>query len=223
MKPVELLVTNVILDPTYKPKKLNLVGAMLRPVIGGRALPPRGTRVLVASDITESILFDLERGIDHGALRVRSRVGSQKDLSIEEIRAFAGLPALSAPVGSPPVPPLASVESSPEPIPSLPEPLDAVAVPEPVAEEVVPEPEPEVAAPVEEEPVATVATADDLLEPDPTPVPEKTIYTEEALLDMKSDALSELLVSEFDYPADQLYKLKTKAAKVAEILARQGA
>ena len=227
MKVKELLVTNVILDPTYKPKKLNLVGAMLRPVIGNRALPPRGTRVLTATDVTEAILLDLERGIDHGALRVRARVGPQKDLTVDEIRAFVGLPVLSAPVDSPVVPPLASVESSPEPT-SLPEPPAEIVIPEePIVEEAVAETAEE--EPVVEEEVASteedttpVATVDDLLEPEPAAA-EKTVYDEAGLLDMKSDALSEILVAEFDYPADQLYKLKTKAAKVAEILARQGA
>jgi hypothetical protein len=142
MKSAELLVTNVILDPTYKPVKLSLVGAMVRPVIAGRALPPRATRILSMNELNAGVVADLIRGIEHGA----------------------------------PV-----VEETPEP----------------------------------------VATPEDLLAPEPV-AEEKAAYTADALMALKSDQLSELLVAEFAYPADQLYKLKTKQAKIDEILARQG-
>jgi len=212
MKSAELLVTNVILDPAYKPVKLNLVGAMLRPVIAGRALPPRGTRILPVSEITEAILAEIARGMDHGALRVRSRVGSQRDLTLDEIRKLAGLPGLSAPVEVSAGLPLSQDEPTPE---STPVAEVAVAEPEPVVEEPV--------ASAAEEPATPAATVDDLLEPEPAPaVEEKDLYDADSLMALKSDRLSEILVSEFQYPADQLYKLKTKQAKIDEILARQG-
>lgn len=211
MKSAELLVTNVILDPTYKPVKLNLVGAMLRPVIAGRALPPRGTRILALSELNAAVVADLERGIEHGALRVRTRVGAQRDLTIDEIRKLAGIPVLSASVEVAAGLPLAQAEAAPEPT-SVEEAVVAVE-PEPV-------PEPEVVVAVEEVP-APVATVDDLLDPVPAPE-EKAAYDTDSLMALKSDQLSELLVSEFQYPADQLYKLKTKQAKIDEILARQG-
>lgn len=216
MKSAELLVTNVILDPTYKPVKLNLVGAMLRPVIAGRALPPRGTRILSVSELTESIISDIARGMDHGALRVRARVGSQRDLTLDEIRKLAGLPVLSAPVEVSAGLPLSQEEPAPEPTLVA----DVAAEPEPVVEPVVAE---EPVAPAAEEPAAPVATVDDLLEPEPAPAAEeKSLYDADKLMALKSDQLSEILVSEFEYPADQLYKLKTKQAKIDEILARQG-
>ena len=219
MKQPELLVKNVILDPTYKPAKLSLNGAMLRPVIAGRALPPRGVRILTKSELTVSVVADLARGMEHGALAVRHRFGPQKDLTLDEIRLVAGLPVESPPpVETSQGSPLASVEVSPEPV-SLPDPPAEIVIPEePVVEEVAPEPAPveEVQAPVEEEP-APIATPEDLLASEPASE-EPTVYTADELLALKSDQLSELLVSKFDYPADQLYKLKTKQAKVDEIL-----
>ena len=216
MKSAELLVTNVILDPTYKPTKLNLVGAMLRPVIAGRALPPRGTRILALSELNAAVVADLERGIDQGALRVRTRVGAQRDLTIDEIRKLAGIPVLSASVEVAAGLPLAQAEAAPEPTPVE----EAAVEPEPVPEPEVVVAAEEVPAPVEEPP-APVATVDDLLDPVPAPE-EKAAYDADSLMALKSDQLSELLVSEFQYPADQLYKLKTKQAKIDEILARQG-
>jgi hypothetical protein len=219
MKSAELLVTNVILDPTYKPVKLSLVGAMVRPVIAGRALPPRATRILSMNELNAGVVDDLIRGIEHGALRVRLRVGAQRDMSIDEIRALAGIPVLSASVEVAAGLPLAQAEAAPEPTP-----VAEVVAPEPVVE---PEPEPvvepavEEVAPVVEETPEPVATPEDLLAPEPV-AEEKAAYTADALMALKSDQLSELLVAEFAYPADQLYKLKTKQAKIDEILARQG-
>ena len=204
--------------------KFNLVGAMLRPVIGGRAIPPRGTRIMPVTEVTETIVAEIARGMEHGALRVRLRVGAQKDLTLDQIRALAGLPVSSAPVESAAGFPLAEDTASPEPI-SLPEPPAEIEIPAEPRKEAIEEPvisdEASAEAPVEEV-IAPVATVDDLLEPEPAPVDAKKVYDEAGLLEMKSDELSELLVAEFGYPSDQLYKLKTKAAKVAEILSRQG-
>jgi len=212
----ELTLVNVALNPAYPPKKLSPSGAMLRPVVAGRALPPRAVRYISKAELTLPVVLDIVKGMDHGALAVRPRFGKPVDLTKEQIYSFAGLELPGQPVS----PQITDAVTSPPPVveevPALVEVVEVAPV----------EPAPVEVAPSEEAPApeaAPVATLDDLLEPAPAPVLEISLYTAEKLMELKSDRLSEILVAEFEYPADQLYKLKTKQAKIDEILARQEA
>jgi len=93
MSTQNLVLINVALNPKYPPKKVSVAGAMVRPVVAGMAIPPRGTRFFPSTSVSEKVLAEIERGMEGGALIVKRRFGSPQPFTLGELREFCGLAA----------------------------------------------------------------------------------------------------------------------------------
>lgn len=147
------LLRNAIRDAALEPLRRSNPGkVLLRPMVGGRPLPPGGVRYLNLADFTEDLLSEIEylSSIGNVQLLVAGRLGTAADLA--EIRGLRGLKAKAAPPVEPPTFP--AVEDS--------TPAEEVAPPAPTEPSPTPAEEPE--ASPSPEPTETLGEAMDRID-----------------------------------------------------------
>lgn len=201
------LLRNCIRDRALDKRRAQHPGKVtLRPIIGNKPLPAAASRILQTSDLTRTMLDEIEhhQGVGNVQLLNTSKGGNEVDISA--LRAELGWAPAVVPVVE--IPPVPVVEESVSPSPSAPEPVSA-----PVEESVV-APAPAVDPVVEP---AVDAVAEDVLEQDQedavSDVPAAPYEVE--LREKSNEELRQILVSLGGTGSG-----KAKSKLVAEILER---
>lgn len=193
------LLRNTVRDPKFAAlRKKNESRVVLRPFIGGKPLPPAATRVLVLSDLTPTLLNEIEQLVVIGCVEmlVVGRTGPSVDFAVlrKELGHVAADPvAVVAPVVVEVVP---TVETA------------AAAAVETIVVPTEPEPAPETS--IEESEAAPEITT----EPETTP---DKVWSREELEALKLAELRDIVAAQGGKWAG-----KNKAALVDDILTAQG-
>src|SRR3990172_4860378 len=141
------MLRNVARDRSFERRRRSHPGeTCMRPVIGGKPLPPGATRLLQPSDLSARVLEDIERHQAAGNVVLRAVGRGGREVVIRELREQLGIAGPSTEAA--PAPP------APAPgIPSAAEPSEPPGEPEPVL------------------PAPDDSTSDEPLPPHPPPMP----------------------------------------------------
>lgn len=214
-----------------------LKGFTTHPEIGGRVLPPRATRFLLRSEITERILDDVDKYVASGAISFQAEFGRPVEVDTAGLRVALGFHGVAPALTPTPRPELRgrTVEAMYvdelahfEPVPessgqAQAEHMEALVAAQKVLAEEHLVPIDVVMAGVD---VPEKSLADLILdEVAPTPPAHVMVvaHTAETLAEKKGPELDEILVGTFGQDPKQLYKIGNKGKKVERILELQAA